>query len=267
MPFPFPNLWSNNHLDDAIDRIDRHLGDRAQRLFAGISVAPDFGVVHGVLMSSRGRGKFLRVNQVLSEERQVPSSISDSLRVLTMESGSEVTSLAQATADLAVVQAEVIEELKIQAGKYVDRLLTVAVDDPGHWSQDFDGQVYYSSLCDRHRLSELCGLNVIDAFPARDLAVGGNGQMLEALPLWILLADRNERIAHATWLSSDLESKPEFSCFRPRMVWMPTCPRSSVFAFQDLGLYENYSKHWALRIQQPKSILPPCMLMGNEFLS
>ncbi len=196
MIFPFPKLWSDPEHDDAVARIDRHLADRTQRLSAGISLSSDFATVHGVLLITSGRGKYLRVNHVANAELQIPDSISNSFfRQLLSESGSNIAPLAQTKSDLAEFQAQVAEQIKVKAGKYVDRLLTVAVNDPGCWSTDFDSHVFYSSLCDTNRLSEMCGLNVIDAFPARDLAVGGNGKLLEAMPLWLLFADRSPRVA------------------------------------------------------------------------
>jgi anhydro-N-acetylmuramic acid kinase len=47
----------------------------------------------------------------------------------------------------------------------------------------------YLGLCDAARLAELTGMNVIDAFPARDVARGGQGGPITALPEWILLRD------------------------------------------------------------------------------
>jgi anhydro-N-acetylmuramic acid kinase len=53
-------------------------------------------------------------------------------------------------------------------------------------------------MCDSTRLAELSGVTVIDSFPARDLAVGGSGKGLEALPLWMIFADRSETVADQT---------------------------------------------------------------------
>ncbi len=96
------------------------------------------------------------------------------------------------------MQAALVEKLKCSAGKYVDRVLAVAVRDPGYWETDFDGRSSYWSMCDAVQLAELSGVTVIDSFPARDLAVGGNGRGLEALPLWMMFADRNATIANQT---------------------------------------------------------------------
>jgi len=56
---------------------------------------------------------------------------------------------------------------------------------------DFDGKSLYLPISDPARIAERTGLNVIDAFPARDLEVGGQGGPLDLLPWWLLLADRS----------------------------------------------------------------------------
>ncbi len=99
-------------------------------------------------------------------------------------------------ADLAEIQSAVVERLKSAAGKYLDRVMAVAVNDPGLWTEDFDGRRSYNSFCDATRLAELSGVTVIDSFPARDIAVGGNGSSLDGIPLWLALADRHAKVAN-----------------------------------------------------------------------
>jgi 1,6-anhydro-N-acetylmuramate kinase len=199
MLFPFSIHRPTDNLENPGDIIDRHFADRTQRLSAGLAIGSDFRSVVGTLLITRGRGKYLRVNHARCIETPIAeSTAAECRRMLRAEAANEVVAssrLTQIGYDLANFQAMAAEKLKTQAGKYVDRLLTVAVSDPGFWTTDFDGQAFYTSLCDGNRLAELSGLTVIDSFPSRDLAVGGNGRSLEALPLWLLLADRNSRVA------------------------------------------------------------------------
>ena len=51
-------------------------------------------------------------------------------------------------------------------------------------------------MCDANRLAELSGVSVIDSLPARDITVGGTGRNIEALPYWMMFADRNPRVAN-----------------------------------------------------------------------
>ena len=45
----------------------------------------------------------------------------------------------------------------------------------------------YLALCDAARLAESTGMNVVYAFPARDLALGGRGGPITAVAEWMLL--------------------------------------------------------------------------------
>jgi len=85
--------------------------------------------------------------------------------------------------DLADAQTLVIEQLKQEAGKYVDRVLAISIEDPGLWFSDFDDQQLYLPMCDPTTIAEATGIAVIDALPLRDLSVGGSGTPLAALPL------------------------------------------------------------------------------------
>jgi anhydro-N-acetylmuramic acid kinase len=195
MIFPTLALWSNRDPEDALGRIDRALHDRNHRLSTGISVSSQFDRVHGALVVSQGNGKYLRIRHVVEASAPIPKSLRSGCREVFDGVQRSSGQIALLTSDLAEIQASVIEQLKCEAGKYVDRVLCVAVCDPGVWDHDFDGKVSYSAFCDATRLAELCGVTVIDSFPSRDLAAEGQGQGLEALPYWILFSDRNRRVA------------------------------------------------------------------------
>ena len=198
MIFPTLALWSNADPQDAVGRIDRALNDRNHRLMAGLSITKKFDRVQGALVVSQGNGKYVRLRHVVESSETIPESIRRDCREFTLHQNNDCGQLSQALSDLAEVQATVVEKLKCAAGKYVDRVLAVSVCDPGFWQKDFDGSVSYMPMCDPTRLAELCGVTVIDAFPARDLCVGGKAKTLDALPNWILFADRNSKIASQT---------------------------------------------------------------------
>lgn len=195
MIFPTLNLRSTPDPEDALGRIDRAINDRNYRLSAGISISGRFDQVQGALVVAQGNGKYLRVRHVVVASTPIAKSIRVGCLDIFHGRTRENSLMSQLISDLAEPQANVIEQLKCQAGKYVDRVLAVAVNDPGIWDQDFDGRISYSPFCDATRLAELGGVTVIDAFPARDLAVGGNGNFLESLPFWLMFADRDPRVA------------------------------------------------------------------------
>ncbi len=162
---------------------------------AGLSVSGDFSRIDGALTVTAGHGKYLRLIHSVAQSTHIPAAIADHCRVASDPQQSDLTRVAAALADLAEVQATLVEQLKTQAGKYVDRVMAVSVVDPGIWPIDFDDRIAYLGFCNAARLAELSGLTVIDAFPEQDIAAGGCGHPLDAMPLWLMLADRNPKVA------------------------------------------------------------------------
>ena len=146
-------------------------------------------------MVSQGSGKYLRLRHVVEASARIDDAVRNGCLEFFDSESSKHEDLAPLIADLSATQAVVVEKLKCEAGKYVDRVLAVAVCDPGVWSTDFDGRVGYASMCDANRLAELSGVSVIDSIPARDITVGGTGRNIDALPYWMMFADRNSRVA------------------------------------------------------------------------
>ncbi len=199
------------------DRIDRSFAANAQRLMIGLAVADDWSHINGCLAIASGRGKHLRLKHAVDDVEPVPDELAELLSdrrcaglgqqrpstigtdpSLTLPARGDVARSSAASLaghDLAACEAALVARLSAAAGKYVERILAVAVTDPGCWSVDFDGSRVYQPGGDAARLAELTGLNIVDGFPARDLAAGGNGEWLKALPCWFLFADRRERHA------------------------------------------------------------------------
>ena len=195
MIFPNVAIWGSTDPSDPVGRIDRALDDRNHRLSAGLWVSRKFDSVRGALVVSQGSGKYLRLRHVVEASARIDEAVRNGCLEFFDSESSKHEDLAPLIADLSATQAVVVEKLKCEAGKYVDRVLAVAVCDPGVWSTDFDGRVGYASMCDANRLAELSGVSVIDSIPARDITVGGTGRNIDALPYWMMFADRNSRVA------------------------------------------------------------------------
>ncbi len=195
MIVPIPALWSRQRPEEPQGKIDRALYDRSHRLMAGLSIDHRFRRVNGVLVVSVGHGKYLRLRHAIEVSRDISRPIAEACRSFVSGQSREAGELASLRVDIASLQANVIEQIKCEAGKYVDRVMAVAVSDPGIWTRDFDGKQSRTGLCDATRLAELSGVTVIDDFSARDMAVGGKGAPLDPVPLWLLLADRNGKVA------------------------------------------------------------------------
>ncbi len=195
MIIPVPAIWARQKPEDPNDRIERVLYNRSHRVMAGLSIDDQFQTVTGALVVTVGNGKYLRLQHAVPAVAPIPHAISKSIRGFLEQGTNDLAQLAPIRADLAEIQSAVVERLKSAAGKYVDRVMAVAVNDPGLWTEDFDGRRSYNSFCDATKVAELSGVTVIDAFPARDIAAGGNGSSLDGIPLWLALADRHAKVA------------------------------------------------------------------------
>lgn len=190
------DLWKS--LDDPAARIDRVLQDRSHRLIIGVAVNRAVSELQCVLMMTDGHGKFLRLRHVVGQVFPVPKTIQDSWLAISASHGNpRLEDTRQFNSELADFQSRAIESVKRHAGKYVDRILAVALTDSGLWVKDFDGRKIYCALSDSQRVADLTGLTVIDNFPVNDVLSGGSGSPLEPLPLWLAFADRHERVASA----------------------------------------------------------------------
>lgn len=87
---------------------------------------------------------------------------------------------------LAEFEDATLRRLLQKARMPVERLLAVGVWSPGMW-HTADGERFFQPFADSAAFAELSGVNVIDDFPSRDLAVGGLGGPLTPLADWILL--------------------------------------------------------------------------------
>ncbi len=77
------------------------------------------------------------------------------------------------------------EKLPVDGGTH----LAIGLTGFGQWSGDTLGRPVHREHLDAAWLARLTGWTVIDDFPARDLAHGGQGGPLCAVPLWFLAAD------------------------------------------------------------------------------
>ena len=144
-------------------------------------------------------------------EKNLPEELAETLQRLNHDSISTLE-LASLSTGLTAAVANLTRELLVDRGE--NPALALGLTDPGCW-QTADGEVHgYTSLCDAAALAESLGVSIIDAFPARDLALSGRGGPLDSLPLWLLL--HNSRRAqliidiqdstHLTYLPASCEA-------------------------------------------------------------
>ncbi len=163
--------------------------DASRRLTAGVFVSSEVRAISAALVEIIGRGFDARLRIAEIALADVPAETTHAYRRVSGGSTS-FAEVAAVTAQLAETQAEVVRQLLAKAKVVPNAVLVLGVVDPGLWHFGEGGKGAYTSLCDAARLVELCTLNVIDAFPARDVARGGLGGPVTALAEWFLLRHR-----------------------------------------------------------------------------
>jgi len=170
-------------------RLDMPPVGEGRRWTVGVLVSSTCTRMTAVLIAAGGRGLDLQAQVAGALTAEVPQETAASFGPLAggrSNSGS-AGSLTALRAALAEMQAVLVNELLSALGVASSRVLAVGVHDPGFWSFDRNRATGYLELCDAALLAETTGLSVIDAFPARDLAQGGQGGPLTAKAEWILL--------------------------------------------------------------------------------
>lgn len=162
----------------------------SRRWLVGVAVASNCEQVSVALVAVRGTGLDALVDVVGARTAPVPHGTAVLFDALSRPAPCGVTSLAALRTQLAEVEASLVLDLLSHLGIAPNRVLALGVHDPGVWDRGESESANYLGLCGPARLAEATGLNVIDAFPARDLAAGGQGGPLTALPAWVLLRDR-----------------------------------------------------------------------------
>ena len=181
---------------DPAGRIDREISDRNRRLAMGTCLTENLRSISSALVVATGKGKYLRILSAKTVEHELPEYTSKLLQVVARQKNPSLEDLHTLQADIAAAQAATIEELKCSAGKYVDRLLVVSVTHPDHLLGDLFRRTSTAvDFSNANVLSESTGLSVVNSFASRDVLAGGTGKYLEALPAWILFADRDRHIA------------------------------------------------------------------------
>ncbi len=180
----------------------------SERLVIGISVEADGTRATAVLLGIVGQGLTCRGQIIASAASDLPQEVTTDMRRLSADRDIAPGRLARLSRRLAEIETALVSD--VAAAAETDQLLAVAVDDPGVWQIEGGIPLSWVGLSDAARLAEATGLNVIDAFSARDLAKGGLGGPIDALAQWILLRDERKtrvlldlgRTSHVTYLPS-----------------------------------------------------------------
>jgi 1,6-anhydro-N-acetylmuramate kinase len=162
----------------------------SSRWTAGIQVSSDASIISAALVATTGHGLQCQVQIVADAVAPVPTELAQSIRKLIADESVSPTAAAQAALQLAEIESALVDEILLPAQLPRERLLLIGVDDPGIWRFDATRRTDYVSLCDAATLAESTNCNIVEAFPARDLAQGGLGGPVFALAEWVLLKHR-----------------------------------------------------------------------------
>jgi anhydro-N-acetylmuramic acid kinase len=168
-------------------RLDTSHAAQEPRPVVGVLVSSKCSRVAAAAITVRGPGMGARVDLSGVLTTGVPRKTTALFRRLTRDGSCPPGSLALLRAQLAEIQAALVGDLLKSLGTSPGGVLAVGVHDPGIWMLDGTESRGYLGLCDAARLAESTGLNVIDAFPARDLAQRGLGGPVTAVAEWVLL--------------------------------------------------------------------------------
>ena len=168
-------------------RLDTPHATGQPRFVVGVLVSSRCTQVAAALVAARGCGLDAQVDCAGGLTACVPKETTALFGRLTRDASCPAASLALLRVQLAEIQASLVTDLLRSLGVAPSAVLAAGVHDPGLWTPDGSQPRGYLALCDAARLAESTGLNVIDAFPARDLAQGGLGGPITGLAEWALL--------------------------------------------------------------------------------
>ena len=169
-----------------LDRL--RVAAQRKRWIIGLTVGSHCRQLAAALVGIEGHGLTSRIEVAAHARLPISKNLASRFTRLRKNRCTSSADAALLAAHLAESQASLLDDFAAQIAPVWDRILAVAVDDPGLWGRA-GGLTGYLGLCDAARLAELSGHNVIDAFPARDLAQEGRGRPLLSLPYWMLLHD------------------------------------------------------------------------------
>lgn len=181
------------------------------RWIVGVHVAMDGHTLAGVLLQLRGHGLALQVELAAHRTQTLPNDYAEGWARFASEEQACRPLPAELQATLSQTIAELIVQLLTQKKRASQLVHTIGLTDAGLWNTTAEANRQYHPIADAHLLAELTGLNVVGAFPARDLSQGGLGGPLFALPQWVLLRDlQRQRVLVELDQSIQITSIPKF---------------------------------------------------------
>ncbi len=162
-------------------------GGTDRRLLIGMHVGTGCEQITGALVAVSGQGLSARFDPIECVSQEVSGELQVSYQRLLQGGEKQLGDSLQLAAALSKMQLSLVRDLLGAASVPASEVLVLGVHDPGLWHFAKNGTVSYLGLCNAAFLAETSGMNVVDSFPARDLAGGGLGGPVSAIPQWLLL--------------------------------------------------------------------------------
>ncbi len=164
----------------------KRLADATRLRIAGLRVSSDCGRIQGAVVAAEAGGLESSVDLLVSGSAELTDDVPALFRRLRSSGAVRAAEHATLAKHVANAAAELINAMLAEANLPADGILAIGVVDPGLWFFEPGAAAGYECICDAAWLAERTGLNCIDAFAKRDLAGGGQGGPLLALPYWML---------------------------------------------------------------------------------
>ena len=159
------------------------------RQIIGIHVSADCRQLRAVPVLACGNGLHLKVRIGRPSVLALPERAGELLAAVRdgrAAAAPPLDCLAELRTMLAEHAAIAAQEASGKNNAVFSDTLAIGISEPGVWPAAGGRPAASCSRLEASLLANLCGINVIDAFPARDIACGGRGGPLFPLAEWIL---------------------------------------------------------------------------------
>ncbi|EAQ78849.1 anhydro-N-acetylmuramic acid kinase [Blastopirellula marina] len=211
-------------------RSDATISLERRRWFLGASVGLRAETVDGVVIATRGRGLEAAVEIVSEGFVELPKPIAVTLRRHLQGEPLPIGEKVELSRQIAELQTVVVERL-LHEVDLDPRQVAVGLSGPTAWRRL--GETWAPETIGAPELvAEATGVTVIDAFAQRNIAAGGTGGPLDALPLWLLFSPPQWSSAGRPTIAISFDETVDAYFVPPRRVgaeippifWSPVAP-------------------------------------------
>ncbi|WP_158264884.1 anhydro-N-acetylmuramic acid kinase [Blastopirellula marina] len=211
-------------------RSDAAISLERRRWFLGASVGLRASTVDGVVIAARGRGLEATVEIVSEGFVELPKPIAVTLRRHLHGDPLPLSEAAELSRQIAELQTVVVERLLHEVDLDA-RQVAVGLSGPTAWRKIGDAWAP-ETVGAPELVAEATGVTVIDAFAERNVAAGGTGGPLDALPLWLLFSPPQWSSAGRPTIAVSFDETIDAYFVPPRRVgveippifWSPVAP-------------------------------------------